>query len=256
MKRSKLGMAAAATLLLTSMTGFAAEPQGWKFEFTPYAWLAGVDGNVTVAGHRADFDKSFSDLLDYVKVGGSALGVAQYNRFLLWGQVDYLSMGTGNITLPNQALGFNGGSVDMKALIGELAVGYQLDGFMEGQTFDVLVGARFTHVESDLNLNNPETTFSSSRTLTDPMLLLRPSIPICPSMIKGLRFNPTFGIGGGGSSDLVYELQPQLQYDITENVAVRFGYRVVGYKFKGDKNSDNEFNFQMDGLLLGLGVKF
>jgi hypothetical protein len=63
-------------------------------------------------------------------------------------------------------------------------------------------------------------------------------------------------IGGGGDSDLVYELEPQFQYQITPNVVARLGYRTVGYKFKGDHNSDNELNIRLSGLIAGVGVTF
>ena len=75
-------------------------------------------------------------------------------------------------------------------------------------------------------------------------------------MINGVRFNPTLAIGGGGGSELVYELQPQLQYQITDHVAARLGYRRVGYKIKGDNNDANELNVALAGVIVGVGVTF
>ncbi len=78
-----VGMVAAMMRMAASAAN-AEEPKGWKFEVTPYAWLAGVEGDVTANGHTAEFKKSFSDLLDYVEWAGSLLGVARYNRYLGW----------------------------------------------------------------------------------------------------------------------------------------------------------------------------
>ena len=252
MKRSKISMAAAAVLLLTGMTGFAAEPQGWKFELMPYAWIAGLSGDVTVNGHYAEFDKSASDLLKAVKLGGSLFGTVQYDRYVVWGQVDYMSLSTDQLDVENQP---QRGSLDSKILLGEVAAGYQLDGFMEGQTVDIMLGVRETHIENDLTVYNVG-DFSRTKSLVDPMLVVRPSIPIFPSTIKGLRLNPTFAIGAGGDSKYVYELFPELQYNITENISARLGYRTVGYKFEGKNNSDNELNIHLSGLIVGLGVVF
>lgn len=248
MKKRTAGMMAALLLVVGYGTS-AAEPRGWKIEVTPYAWLAGIEGDMTINGQEADFDKSFSDLVDAVDVAGSMLGVVQYDRYLIWGQVDYFSMSTDELDVEDQPAG---GSLDSKMLLGEVAVGYQIDGWAEGQTFDILVGVRMLSIENDLNVNGGASA-SKDNELVDPILVVRPSIPVFPSKIQGLRFNPTLAIGGGGDADLVYEMQPQLQYQINDNVAARIGYRTVGYKFEGD-NDDNELNFNLSGLIAGVGV--
>lgn len=239
-------------MLVAGITSFAEDPQGWKFELTPYAWLAGIEGDATVNGNKVDFDKSFSDLFDAVELGGSILGVAQYDRYLIWGQFDYFDLSTDNLDVDKQP---QRGSLDTKMLLSEVAVGYQVDGWAEGQTFDLLVGVRNMHIENDLNLNNGKSA-SRDNDITDPILVVRPSMPVLPSKIDGLRFNPTLAAGAGGDSDFVYELFPQLQYQISENVAARIGYRRVGYKFKGENNSDNELNVKLAGMIVGVGITF
>jgi hypothetical protein len=252
MKAMKMSAVVVAVLLAAALSGFAAEPKGWQFEVTPYVWAAGLEGDATVQGHTVDFEKKFTDMIKYVDAAVSILGVAQYDRFLLWGQMDYISMTTDRLDADERP---HAGSLDAKMLLGEVAVGYQFDGFAEGQTFDVLVGARGLTMKTDLNVYD-KGTFSKESNLLDPIIVLRPSIPVFPSKIKGLRFNPTVAIGGGGDSDLVYELEPQFQYQITPNVVARLGYRTVGYKFKGDHNSDNELNIRLSGLIAGVGVTF
>ena len=252
MKTKVMTAIAAGLVLASGLAAAAAEPQGWQFELTPYLWAAGLEGDVTINGQEAEFEKKFSDIVDAVDIGGSLLGVAQYNRFLLWGQVDYFSLSSDKMDVEDQP---EQGRLDSKLLLGEVAVGYQIDGWSEGQTFDILVGARMLSTELDLELNDGRTA-SKDNDLVDPILVLRPSIPIFPSKIDGLRFNPTLAIGGGGDSDLVYELFPQIQYQITDHAAVRLGYRTVGYKFKGDENEDNELNINLAGLIIGLGVTF
>jgi hypothetical protein len=264
----RIGMAVVAGAMLATGAAWAqvtpsqmeSAPSGWKFEITPYAWLAGLEGDATVGGNKTEFDKSFTDLFDAVDMAGSLLAVVQYDRYLVWGQVDYFSLSTDELDVEDQPAG---GKLDTKTLLAEAAVGYQLDGWADGQTFDVLVGARTMHIENDLEIYG-HGEVSKDNDITDPILVVRPSILIFPSKIDGLRFNPTLAIGGGGDSELVYELQPQLQYQITENMAARVGYRTVGYKFNGDnaKNDnlnltkDDELNFNMSGLIAGLGVTF
>ena len=248
-----------AALLVASATGFAAEPEGWKFEITPYAWLAGLEGDGTINGQDFDFDKSFSDIVDAVDVGGSLLGIAQYNRFILWGRVDFFSLDTDEMDLEDQPAG---GRLETDLLLTECAAGYQVDGWMEGQTFDILLGVRSLTIENELTVYGRGTVSTDDRpeewekeTRVDGLLILRPSIPLFPSKIDGLRLNATLAIGAG-DSDLVYEMNPEIQYQITDHVAARLGYRTVGYKLKGDDNEDNELNFNLAGLIVGLGVTF
>jgi hypothetical protein len=244
-----------AALLMAGTVGQAAEPQGWKVEITPYAWLAGIEGDVTVNGRKTEFDKGFSDLIDGVDMAGGLLAVVQYDRFLVWGQYDYFSTSTDNLDVEDQP---QGGSMDSKMLLGEFAVGYQFDGWSEGQTFDVLVGVRALTFDNKLTVDNHgtrETEDPAEDSRVDGIIVLRPSIPVFPSKIDGLRFNPTLAIGAG-DSDLVYELQPQFQYQITDSVSARLGYRTVGYKLKGEHNEDNEMNIRLAGLIAGVGVTF
>lgn len=250
MKKRIMSVIVAAAMLAAGSTAYA-EPKGWSFEIMPYAWFAGIEGDIKVNGQKIDFDKDAEDLFDAVEVGGSLLGVVQYNRFLFWGQVDYFELSTDELDVEDRP---QRGSLDSDMLLAEGAVGYQLDGFAPGQTFDLLVGVRHLDVENDLEVFGVG-KFSRDSDATDPILVVRPSIPIFPSKIKGLRFNPTLAIGGGGDSEVTWELFPQIQYHFTKNIAMRVGYRTVGYEFDGDGN-DNELDFRLAGLIVGIGGTF
>ena len=239
-------------LAFAGAAAFAQNEQNVNVELTPYIWLAGMEGDATVNGRKTDFEKEFSDIVDAVDVGGSLLAVIEINRFLVWGQVDYFALDTDKMEVEDQP---RGGSLETDMMLAEVAVGYQFDGWMKDQTFDVLLGVRHLNMDSTLTLKSDGTVHEKTGELTDPILVVRPSMAMFASRIDGLRFNPTLAIGGGGDADLVYELFPQIQYDITENAAIRVGHRTVGYKFEGDDN-DNELNIALTGLILGFGMKF
>ena len=143
-----MGIIIMATLLLTfGVTGFAAEPKGFKVELTPYAWFAGLEGDLTINDTEYEFSKSPTDFFESVSVAGSFLGVLQYNRFLLWYQGDYFKRSTDEFDDPPEHV-----SIDSKILLNEVAVGYQIDGFAEGQTFDLMIGARFLNIDNELEV--------------------------------------------------------------------------------------------------------
>jgi hypothetical protein len=41
-----------------------APPSGWTFNFTPYGWFSGINGNVTARGHTVDVDESFIEIAE------------------------------------------------------------------------------------------------------------------------------------------------------------------------------------------------
>lgn len=39
-------------------------PNRWQFNFTPYGWLVGVNGNATARGRTVDINASFVDIVE------------------------------------------------------------------------------------------------------------------------------------------------------------------------------------------------
>jgi len=245
----KMGAMVAAAMLVVAGSGNAQTTEGWSFEVTPYAWLAGLEGDLTVRGQQVDFEKDASELLDAAELGGSVRLGASYDRFVIGALVDYFSLSTDELDAEDQPAG---ATADAKMLMTELAVGYRVDGWVEGQSFVFALGVRNLHAENDLALDGGP-SLSDERDITDGMFYLLPTVPLFPNSIEGLRFNPVLGIGAG-DSDLAYEMFPQVQYNLTDNVALRFGYRRVGWRYEGDRG--NELNVDMAGLIAGLGTKF
>jgi opacity protein-like surface antigen len=248
MKR-KLGKLISAICLTLSAPALANDQ--FKFEVTPYFWYAGLEGDITVNSRSVDFEKSSSDLLNALEVAGSVRVGTEYNRFVFGMLFDYFSLSTDEIDVEDQP---QNGTLDTKSKMTELMAGYRVDGWSDGQSFIFGVGLRNLRIENDLYLNNGDSV-SHDEDINDAMLFVVPSVPVFPSKINGLRFNSVLGIGTG-DSDFAYELFPQLQYQINENVTARFGYRTVGWKFKGDSNGDNELNISKLGLIAGIGVTF
>ena len=57
-----------------------------------------------------------------------------------------------------------------------------------------------------------------------------------------------------GDSDLVYDLEAQLQYRFNDTVDARVGYRIEGYEFK--KNDNAKVDVALAGWTLGVGFRF
>ena len=241
-KRTKVMWLVAMVSVVAMWAGaIGAAEEGWHLEVTPYVWFANVDGSVSVGDKTADFDANFSDLVDKVDLAGALMAIGSCERWVCFAQLDYFSLGQDFDKGPGGEL-----SSDMTLVSG--AVGYRFDGFRKGCTMDVLGGVRFLRDKNEVEVNGLGSADDTSE-LVDAMVMLRPSLPLS-FISEKLRLNPTVAIGAG-DSDLVWEVQPELQYQFTDRFAGRAGYRRLQYEF-ADGPADVDVGFQ--GLLIGLGV--
>jgi len=160
-----------------------------------------------------------------------------------------VSVSTDELDAEDQPPG--GVTFESDMLLTEVMAGYRLDGWAENQSFIIGLGVRNLNYENTVDLPDGRER-SQDNDITDAFVYVLPILPVLPSRIDGLRFNPLLGIGAG-DSDLAYELFPHFQYDITDSVSARFGYRRVGWRFE---DGDNELNVDLAGFALGLGLRF
>lgn len=233
-------------LLVAGLSTDAALAEGIHAEVTPYLWMAKLSGDMSIKGYDVDLDSPDTE------IGGSLLATAQYQRFVLGWQMEYFQPGMDDIALGNSGAR---GNFDSELLLTQLAVGYQFDGWREGQHITVAVGVRNLHLRSDLNVIGGEKLEQKTNS-SDPLLMVWPTFPLFPKNIEGLSLSPAFSIGGGGDSELIFELFPQLRYEITSHIHVRFGYRTAGYKLKNAAELENNLDVKLAGFILGVGGSF
>jgi hypothetical protein len=241
-----LASAIAATLIAgTTITTAQAADNEWNFEVMPYLWAAGVKGDLNVGGEDIEVDSSFSDLLDMMEIGGGLLMRAERSQWVLWTQVDYLATNTDKLDDPPEHA-----RLDSNTTMFTGGFGRNFGGSESKRSVDVLLGVRYLKLDNRLRFDTLG-TFNSDRSFTDPVLIVRPSFRIS----ERWRLNPTFSYGTGGDSDSTYELQPQLQFQMTENAALRFGYRKLHYEID-NSTTGNGFDGAFEGVLIGVSGTF
>jgi hypothetical protein len=251
-KQCLSAMAAALGIAAVPCTVQAADPDPaffvtandtWSFEITPYAWLPGLKGDLTVRGTNVGVDQSFSDLFKAVKFASDALAIARYNEWLIYTQVDYFNLSTTELeNAPAR------GSLDVKDTLFLVGAGFRVNGWAPGQTFDILAGVQGLHSDNTLTLNRLGSA-SKSNTIVDAVFILRPSWQFSQHWL----FNPTVSVGGG-DSQLTYQLQPQFQYQFNSTWEMRFGYRRLSYNVNSDRG--NNLDIRFSGPLIGFGATF
>lgn len=227
--------------------------EGLNLELTPYFWAAGIDGKAQIGTRRVHFDQGFSDLIEHVDAGFMGLGVVSYNRFVAYGDYDYVQLSTDgkigrDVVIPSGTKA----KVDSNLGVWTLTGGYRFDTF-GANTVDVMIGARTLSLDNSLKALGSKLSNNSS--VTDTIVMLRPSF----RMSDHWRFNPTLSYGISGDSDTTYELTPQLQYQFADSFALRFGYKRLYYsEDTGQTNTPRAqlIHASLSGVFVGVGWTF
>jgi hypothetical protein len=242
----------AAALLAATVSSVAVQAdetrtEGLNFELTPYFWAAGQDAELDLGGESVHFNRDFSDLLEVTDVAFMALAVLSYDRLVLFADYDYMSLASDDHSRSGILVPV-GTRVDGETDTGILTYGggYRIDTFNEN-TIDVLIGAQTTNIETKVEIGGLR--FDSNDELTDTVVMLRPSLQLSDRW----RLNPTMAYGVSGDSDTTFSLMPQLQWQFSNSMAMRFGYKRLYYEFK---DAGNKLDTTFSGLFVGVGWTF
>lgn len=236
---------AAALAIGLAASDAQAQDENWSFEIAPYLWAAGVDTDITIGDHTANVERSFSDIAESLDMGGGLMAGARIGHFVAVTQIDYLKLDS---DLKDDAP--ERGRLESEALMAMLAVGYRFERSRVGAHTDLLIGARQLSLDNTLTLDGLG-KFEGDKDFVDPIVMLRPSFPLGTRW----RFNPTISFGTGGDSEKTWELQPQFQYQISDRVGLRIGYRKLYYEIDSE-NGRNKFDGSFQGLIIGIGGTF
>ena len=217
--------------------------EGWSGEITPYFWGLGVDGDATVGGRDVELDVGFDDILDEADAGGSILGRLQFDRWLVYGQVDYLDLSFDReISVPNTTLETE---FETESTISTLAGGYD---FGEGNSgVAVLVGVREFDLDNDLTVGAQR--LSDDRNITDTIVMAIPRAPLW----EHWQFSVPIAYGEG-DSESTWEVWPQVRYEFSGNWDAGVGYRYLEYDIEGD--AENKFDAAFQGVTLSLSYRW
>ena len=242
-KRILLGVAA----LVISLAASASEEQadgggdvGWRFELTPlYLWGAGIKGDTSAEGNGAPIDTDYSFFsLSNLDLAGTASLHAEKGAWGLWLDVAYVDFEDGfTVGALTTDVGIAGGIV-------ETAVDYQVS-----ESVEAMIGLRLVDLEADVTFT-PGPSVSQGKGWLDPFVGARYNRRLADRWSVVLRGD----IGGFGvSSDLVVNLNASLDYDLTDSVSFRFGYRYLKMDFQ-----ENRFVFDATarGIVAGFAFRF
>jgi opacity protein-like surface antigen len=244
----------AATALAGALPAAAQEEEAskWSFAFTPYLWATTIDGTVTGPGGRdVDFASSFSDLVKKLDFAFMGAGEVRYDRFGLVLDVAYSSL-SGEQDTPFGVL-FGKAEVDLKQWIINSGLAYRFYRDRVGW-IDATAGARILIIDTDVTLTPgvlDKQTSNLRKTIASPIIGMRAHIDI----IDGFGLTGAFDVGGFGlGADFTWQVLASVDYEISEGIALRTGYRAIGLNYTNDGGTEIDYN--LSGPVVGVTFRF
>jgi hypothetical protein len=250
----------------------------WKFEITPYFWMAGLNGDVTIKGIPADISMSFSDIMSDFKFGSQVHMEARKGKWGLFLDATYMNLGT-DINGSRKFTGPDGiahiqtyldASIDMEEWLVEFGGAYQLAKVPIGQNqggtmiLDLIVGGRYWYLYSDIdvgliledNVNRVSRYISGSgsKQWVDPFIGLRSVFQLTDKIMLAFRGD----IGGFSvGSKFSWNASGYFGYKVSEMVSLLAGYRTLYVDYEsGRGNSKFVWDMTMHGPAIGMTFRF
>jgi hypothetical protein len=225
----------------------------WHVSVSPYLWLAGLNGTVSLAGYKANVDQSFGDILGNLKFGVMGLSEVRRGRVGLLTDLIYVRLGDEG-AIPVSRLPT---TVNLKASVNTFTLtpefGYRVFENKEG-AIDVLAGFRYYHVSSSINANANQVgaiSVSGTNDWADAIGGARFRANLTPKV--GVFF---LGDAGGGGSSPAWEIVTGAGYRWNQRLSTTVGYRRL--YFDRQTTSGNAFGLDVtqEGFILGATYRF
>lgn len=245
------------TLLVvgTSSSAFAqGAADGWHYLVQPYVMFPNMKGETGIGNlPPVGVDEDPSDIFDNLQMGAMLFAEARNDTWAFSSDLLYMDLGSGIVADGPLVLG---GEADVSQLGWELAAMRRLTPW-----FELGLAATYNKIDADVDVDfagiiGPD--FTLSRGLTeewiDPSVVMRATFAFGDKWSFQARGN----IGGFGvGSDLMWQIQADVNYRMSDRWQFSFGYRVIDVDY--DQGSDSGrfiYDMQTFGPVLKLGISF
>ncbi|MBE0489527.1 MAG: hypothetical protein IBX53_10645 [Halomonas sp.] len=243
-----LALGLAALGLATPGLAFQAHAgeEGWRFQLTPYAWMAGLSGDVRpLAGApTVSTSRSFGEVLDDLEGAFFLTGSARHDRWVLLGDLTWASLSQESALAPGIVAE---GRLRQRSLTA--LAGYQVVSEPDHR-LDLLAGARAWRIEAEVGVPVLGLAARETERWVDPILAARLRSAWTPAWSTLLHAD----IGGFGvGADSTWQLVATANYQVNDTFTLSAGYRHLAV----DRDeSGTRIDVSMSGPLLGATWRF
>jgi hypothetical protein len=231
--------------------------EGWQFNLVGYAWLPSVTGSITVRGHEAQDNASFTDI---VRKSDSLLAYmsrfeAQKDPFGVFVEPIWMRIGVGskadilisNLTTELTYVEFGGFYRALQGVAGPANRHWFVD---------ALAGGRYTNLSMSASLNDGSSP-SQSKSWVDPFIGARVRLEMTPTWDFQLRGDiGGFGVGSQFSWNLVALIGHRFALFGTAAEAIA-GFKALEQDYRtGSGDRAFRWNNILWGPVVGLSARF
>lgn len=245
-----------AILSLGSLPARAQTGEGWRFEFTPYLWLAGIRGEFgdgSVAGTPPRVDASFDSLLSRLDMAFMGTLEARRDRWSVYGDLIYLSFSDSAGIRLAPGLATPGVRFDaaLSGTVLSLGATHRLRDAGRAST-DLVAGLRHYSLDPSVDVTSGpvQRRVNPARDWTDPVIGFRLRQPVSDRWdLTGYADLGGFGMG----SRLTYQFYAGAEYAFSKTYTGRIGYRQLYVDYE---DGSTRINLTFGGLMLGAGIRW
>jgi len=227
---------AAGTALIAACWLHAAQAEDkWSFEVVPFVWASGLDGTQSIGNVSANIDAPFSDLIEFVNIGGWLRFSAHREPWSLYGEIAY-------VELEEDGIGPLGNTkVAVTQTLAEAGVSYWFSDILS-----VYGGFRYQDLDNEIGIGSGAA--ADKQNWVDGIVGVQLTPIASDHWLVWLR-----GDVGAGSSDLVWLAETGVGWSWDGPYAVYVAYRLLDTDYRNDTFA---YNMRQSGFMLGFGFRF
>ena len=234
----------------------AAGSKEWTYTLTPYMWMIGLNGDMTVEGTKSEVNTNFGDILSNLDFAIQAHGEAWKGDWGLFLDGTYGNLGVDGNTGPVDV------NVDDRFYQLEFGALYRAATWHIGENgereagLELLAGGRFTEVKLDVDFNHAPLEIRGKESWTDLIVGARLTADLAPNWSVILR-GDVGGFGISGDTDMSANGALLFGWRFKSDWHLLFGYRALYQDFQDGKGA-NEFRYKITthGPIVGLDYSF
>jgi hypothetical protein len=230
------------------------EESKWEFRLSPYAWLAGFEGDVaSIPGASViPIDISASDAFDDTEASLMAMFEGKKNGKGFFVDFFYSDMQSSTPLIEEINLGLDSTS---KTTIFSGAYLHEIYN-QDQNVVDVLLGARYWEIDTHLAFSGgfgilAGQTIDHTESWVDPLIGIKGR-----TALGDTDFYATGGVAIGGfgvGSDFFYDVTATLGYQWSESIGTSVGYRYYDLDYEND---GFVYDVRQEGWIIGLTWAF
>lgn len=224
-----------------------APESGWEFDFNLYVWAANIKGDVGVAGTASAIDIGFDDILDNLNMVTSFSLGARKDKFGLFADFMYVEIAP-SFETPGPLFGRT--DLTLAQTLLDLKASYRIAEWNRGW-LEITGGGRYMNVDLDITLQPgllPLVNARGNDQWWDAVGGFR-----AQHFVSDRTFLLASGDVGGGSSNLTWQAEGGLGFQMTESVTANVTYRYLDYDYQ---NGGFTYDVSTRGFVIGLGIQW